>query len=148
MYPDVVESINASHKMIVRDAMEKGFEEVCIAEDDLMFTAEDGWQHFLNKKPKEYDLYLASTYIVPVSNNMVCGFHLYMVHSRFYEQFLSVPNNSHIDTAMDALKGKYEFCYPFSALQRPGFSANNKHQPTVNYNSLLKEEDVYGGLPK
>jgi hypothetical protein len=31
MYDKVVSSINASHKMIVRDAMEKGEKEVCIA---------------------------------------------------------------------------------------------------------------------
>jgi hypothetical protein len=146
MYPNVVASINASHKMIVRDAMERGLREVAIAEDDIFFPANDGWDYYLRNKPDEYDLYLACTYIVPVTNNKVCGFHLYMVHERFYEKFLSVPDEKHIDTAMDDLKGGYVFCYPFAALQRPGFSNNNR--AVVNYNKILKPEDVYGEMPQ
>lgn len=142
MRPNVVASINASHKMIVRMAMEKGDKEVCIAEDDLWFPADDGWQYFLNNKPCEYDLYLAATYILPVSSNMLCGFHLYCVHERFYEKYLSVPDDAHIDTAMDKLKGDYKICYPFAALQRAGFSSNN--MTIVNYNSMLDKKDVYG----
>jgi hypothetical protein len=69
-----------------------------------------------------------------------------MVHEKFYEKFLSVPDDVHIDTSMDELKGNYVFCYPFAALQRAGFSANNR--TVVNYNPILKNEDVYGGLPK
>lgn len=144
MFPSVVRSINLSHKMIVEDAKERGLQEVCIAEDDLWFPAEDGWEYFLSKKPapQNYDLYLAATYIPPISNNMICGFHLYFVSSKFYDRFLSVPDEKHIDTSMDELKGNYIFCYPFAALQRAGFSSNN--MTDVNYNSILKEEDVYG----
>lgn len=146
MLPSVVSSINNSHKMIVRDAMEKGEEETVICEDDLMFVAKDGWRYFLSKKPKEYDLYLAATYILPVESNKICGFHLYFIHSRFYEKFLSVPDTSHIDTAMDDLNGEYHFCYPFAALQRAGYSANNGM--ITNYNQILEDKDVYGGKPK
>lgn len=143
---NVVKSINLSHKMIVRDAKERGLKEVAIAEDDLWFTADDGWSYYLRNKPEVYDLYLACTYCIPVSNNRVTGFHLYMVHERFYDRFLSVPDEKHIDTAMDDLKGNYNFCYPFAALQRPGFSNNNK--AVVNYNAILAQEDVYGGIPR
>ncbi len=148
MVDSVIKSINLSHKMIVRDAKEKGLKEVVIAEDDLMFPSNNGWAYFLRNKPEIYDLYLAATYCMPVSNNKVTGFHLYVVHERFYDKFLSTPDDVHIDTEMDNLKGDYVFCYPFAALQRPGFSVNNKAQ--VNYNSGcgLKDEDVYGGLPK
>ncbi len=138
----VVASINASHKMIVREAKERGLKEVCIAEDDLMFPAADGWAYFLKNKPETYDLYLGATYVVPISNNIICGFHLYMVHEKFYDSFLSVPDTAHIDTAMADLKGDYKYCYPFAALQRPGLSANNKGQ-IVNYNKLLSPEDIY-----
>lgn len=128
LLPDVVQSINASHKMLVRNAMESGDKEVCIAEDDLMFTAKGSWDYFLKNKPdySEYDLYLAATYIPEDVPSKVCGFHLYCVSSRFYEKFLSVPDFCHIDTEMDRLKGVYKFCYPFPALQRPGF------QPIIN----------------
>jgi hypothetical protein len=140
--PNVVSSINASHKMIVRDAKEKGLKECFVGEDDLMFPAADGWQYFLKNKPTSYDLYLACTYVVPISNNRVCGFHLYAISDKFYDQFLSIPDDVHIDTYMDELKGDYHFCYPFPALQRPGFSSNN--MAISNYNAVLKPEDIYG----
>ena len=148
IYPDVVKSINASHKMVIKDAVYNNLPECFLMEDDCCFPAADGWQYFLRNKPdpSEYDLYLAATYIPTDPPKHVCGFHLYSVSAKFYERFLSVPDETHIDTAMDDLKGDYKFCYPFAALQRPGFSANNMMQ--VNYNSCLQDKDVYGGLPK
>lgn len=138
----VVKSINASHKKIVQWAKDNNKPYVCIAEQDLTFPAKDGWDYFLKSQPKEFDLYLACTYVPPITNNIVCGFHLYIVAQKFYDKFLSAPDGEHIDTAMDGLKGDYKFCYPFAALQRPGFSWNNPHSP-VNYNGILKSEDIY-----
>lgn len=143
---DVVSAINKSHKMIVEDAKEKGLSEVCICEDDLFFPAQDGWQYFLRNKPLEYDIYVAATYILPVELKKLCGFHLYCVSSKFYDTFLSTPNNVHIDTYFDTIPGDYHICYPYAALQRPGFSSNNKAY--TNYNAILKDEHVYGGIPK
>jgi len=142
MLPEVVPSINASHKMIVREAKKNGLPEVAIAEDDLMFPAEDGWDYFLRNKPEKYDLYLAGTYCLPVTNKIITGFHLYMVHSDFYDTFLSAKDNAHIDTEFNNIEGDYHFCYPFAALQRPGWSNNCRRQ--VNYNGYLKPNDVYG----
>lgn len=145
LLPDIVQSINASHKMIVNYAQDNGWDEVFIAEDDLYFPADDGWDYFLKKKPdyKEYDLYLGCTYIPETPPKQVCGFHLYSVSSRFYEKFLSVPDFCHIDTEMNNTGGEFVFCYPFPAMQRSGFSANNKTK--VNYNSVFdaRPNDVY-----
>lgn len=141
--PDVVQSINASHKKIVRWAKENKLKEVCIAEDDVGFIAKDGWEYFIRNKPVEYDLYLAATYVKTSPLKHICGFHLYCVHSRFYDTFLSIPDNVHVDTHFDQVKGEYKFCYPFAAIQRPGFSANN--MAVVNYNAVLKPEDIYTG---
>lgn len=137
----VVRSINLSHKQIVLYAKIKGLKEVCIAEDDLMFTGKGAWQYFLKNKPEDYDIYLASTYIPPISNNIICGFHLYILNERFYDAFLSINENLHIDTAANELNGKFVFCYPFPALQRSGFSSNNR--AFCNYNGVLKPEDIY-----
>lgn len=138
---DVVRSINASHKMIVRWAKENNKKEVVIAEQDLTFPSANGWKYFLEQKPASYDLYLACTYIPPVTNSKVCGFHLYVMQEKFYDKFLSIPDNVHVDTHMNNIEGDYHFCFPFAALQRPGFSANNKD--LVNYNMVLSKEDIY-----
>ena len=141
-HKDVVTSINLSHKQIVLWAKLVGLKEVCIAEDDLMFTHPTSWVYFLDQKPKEYELYLACSY-GGLSEKQTIGFHLYCVHECFYDKFLSVPDNVHIDTAMWPLgKEKFHFCYPFPALQRAGFSSNNK--AFADYNTVLKEEDIYG----
>lgn len=140
---DVVSSINASHKNIVRYAKENGLKEVCIAEDDLMFPCVGAWDYFLNNKPDNFDLYLSATYVVSHPLKHICGFHLYVVNESFYDKFLSASDSEHIDTVMDSIKGNFVFCYPFAALQRPGFSANNKS--VVNYNSVLEPKHIFNG---
>lgn len=141
MLPSVVDSIAESHKMIIRDAMEQGLDRCFVAEDDLMFTCKGAWDYYLKNMPDKFSLYLGGTYVVPISNNIVCGFHLYCIHKDFYKQLLDVKQGQHIDTAMNDIKGDYHFCYPFPALQRSGFSANNK--AVVDYNKVLKKEDIY-----
>jgi|SRR3954463_7399100 len=141
----VIKSINESHKMIVRWAKENNFDEICIAEQDVFFPAKDGWEYFLKNKPKEYDLYLSSTYIRPVSLGLLTGFHLYFVSKKMFDRFLSVPNDQHIDNAVCDLKGDYKICYPFAALQKPGFSANNREQVNYNKGCGLEDKDIYRG---
>lgn len=147
MFPEIVRSINASHKMIVQKAKEDGIKECCIAEDDLKFESENGWEWFLKNKPEVYDIYAAGSYMSftrpqePGALRVECivGFHLYFIHEKFYDSFLATKDTEHIDTAQ---KGDLYVCYPFAAIQRPGFSANNKSQ--VNYNAVLMPEDIYG----
>jgi hypothetical protein len=141
----VVESINKSHKDLVRLAVENDWDEICIAEDDLMFTHENSWQFFLANKPHytQYDLYVASTFIMPHDPLHICGFHLYTVSKRFYDTFLSAPDKEHIDYVMNDIGGKFKVCYPFPALQRAGFSQNNSAYS--DYNTKLRPEDIYNG---
>lgn len=147
IYPNVVSSINASHKMIVKDAKEKGLVECCIAEDDVMFPNENGFEWFLENKPKIYDIYSACNYIGKKPSGQkgafraeaIIGFQLYLIHSRYYDTFLSTPDTQHIDAEQKSALMYY--CYPHAALQRSGFSANNK--TICNYNSALNREDIY-----
>lgn len=44
----VVDSISASHKMIIQYAKDNGLKKVCIAEQDLTFTCPTAWQYFLD----------------------------------------------------------------------------------------------------
>lgn len=146
--PQVIDSINASHKAIVRQAKENKMDAICIMEDDTMFPAVDGWsqfaKQFFDNIPDSYDLYMAGTYsVIEPGNKVTCpvGLHCYIINSRFYSKFLSIPDNVHIDTGLQGL-GEFYVCHPMVALQREGFSANNKTH--VNYNTSLKKEDVYG----
>ena len=139
----VVRSISASHKMVVQWAKDNNMESVTIGEQDLMFTDKDAWEYYLKQMPNEFDIYLGCTYIPPISNSKLCGFHLYTVHKNYYDKFLSVDENKHIDTAVSDLGGDFKFCYPFPALQRSGYSANNK--AVVDYNKILSEKDIYRG---
>lgn len=143
----VEKSINLSHKNMVRMAKAQNLPEVCILESDAQFPAPDGWQYFLENKPATFDIYLGGAYglsgLQPGARRIISweGMHCYIIHSRFYDRFLSVPEDQHIDVAMDGL-GVYYVCYPFAAIQRPGWSATSKQE--VNYNRLLSKEDVYG----
>lgn len=47
----VVDSIAASHKMIVQDAKDRGLKECCIMEQDAAFTSPNAWKFFLENKP-------------------------------------------------------------------------------------------------
>lgn len=146
IYPDVVSSINASHKMIVQKAKDENKNECCIMEDDCMFPSENGWQYFLDNKPMEFDIYSAGNYMAfkrpekPCIMKVDCivGLHLYFIHSKYYDNFLATANNKHIDTEQ---KGDLYVCYPMPALQRAGFSANNKSM--TNYNAILSTGDIY-----
>lgn len=144
--PNVVQSINESHKMIVRQAKESGMKECAIAEDDIFFPSEKGWEWFLKNKPETFDIYSSGNYnsfvredaAGAVRTDTIVGLHLYIIHEKYYDRFLETPENKHIDTEQ---KGDLYFCYPMAALQRPGYSANN--MAIVNYNSSLKPEDIY-----
>lgn len=140
----VVASINASHKQIIRYAKENNIPEICVAEQDLTFTDKGAWDYFLKNKPKEFDIYLGATYILPVSNKKICGFHLYIISEKYYDSFLSVPDDAHIDTAVCDWGGDFNFCYPFPALQKAGFSFNAKD--IVDYNKNLSEEDIWKSI--
>lgn len=148
--PSVVQSINASHKMIVQDAKDNGLSEVCIFEDDCYFRKKDGWNYFVKNKPESFDVYVGGCYLVDNRNkyeaplvkvNEWVGNHCIIVHSKYYDTFLSLPHDQHIDT-INAGKGDFYLCFPYPALQRAGMSANAPGEP-VNYNSMLPPEFIY-----
>lgn len=146
---DVVNSINISQKEIIKKARERGEKEVCIMEHDIWFPRETGWRYFMENKPSDYDIYLGGSYLIdctieykaPITKvNSYVGHHCIIVHERYYDKFLETPEDSHIDTAQQG-KGDFYLCYPMPALQRPGFSMNNKAM--VDYNKILEKKHIY-----
>ena len=142
----IVKSINHSHKLIVEYAQLLKWEEVCIAEDDLRFSHKDSFRYFLDQKPEKYDIYLSSIYHGDISpENTVksfCGLHLYIVHSNFYDTFLSLPSEAHIDQSMSGL-GLFKVCNPFIAYQANGFSQNTGKNEV--YDTLMNGRTFYKG---
>jgi hypothetical protein len=151
----VVRSINLSHKQIVQWAKDSGLPEVCIMEEDVWFPGSDGWQYFLRNKPtEEFDLYLGGVYgLNPLAlrrigkepgaaeiHNFV-GLHCYIIRQRYYDKFLALPEDQHIDHQPGL--GVFYVCYPFAALQAPGWSANNKRE--VDYNQQIAKEHIHWG---
>lgn len=147
----VVESINVSFKQIIRYAKEKRLPEIAIAEDDLMFSCVGAWSYFLQNKPAHYSIYIGGNYLINEPEkyttphyklNQYVGNQLIIVSEGYYDRFLSVPDNLHIDMAQKDM-GEFYACFPMIALQRPGHSANAGRD--VNYNSNLKPEWIYNG---
>lgn len=138
--------ISRAHKQIVKWADEEGLEEVCIMEDDIWFPAEDGWQYFLDNKPKvPFDLYLGGIYRGQIDENKkvnrYTGQICYIIHERFYDTFLRADENLDIDGAMSG-KGDFYVCYPFAVICHPGWSDNVMRN--MDYNHLLKGKEVRG----
>lgn len=149
MIPNIVESISESFKMIIRNAKDAGLKEVCIMEDDVMFPNKNGWNYFLENKPKEFDLYIGGSYLIdnrieyksPITKvPEYVGNHCIIVNESYYDTWLSTDPKKHCDTVHAGL-GNFYLCFPMVSLQRPGFSANT--QVVVNYNSNIPDGYIY-----
>lgn len=157
---DVVRSISLSHKQIIAFAKEHHLPEVCIMEEDVMFPSPDGWQYFLENKPANFDLYLGGAYNLneaaykrireqsgPVEIHNFAGLHCYIINESYYDKFLSIPEDKHIDDQPGM--GRFYVCAPFAALQHPGWSANARCR--VDYNCdkrILPPECIYYGISR
>lgn len=143
----VKKSINLAHKQIVEYARFLGEEEVLILEDDIRFCGEGAFSHYLKTKPEKYDLYLGGIYLGEINkNNQVrtfSGLHCYMVHSHFYDTFLSTPDDEHLDRILSNL-GEYYVSYPFTSIQYNGKSSQSRKEE--NYDNLLNGRILYNNF--
>lgn len=106
-----------AHKQIIRYAKEKGYEETLVMEDDVHFVLPI--TEFLSKKPTDFDIYFAGVNRGEIKNgvlNKFTGTHCYLIHQRFYDTFLTLDENKHLDHALWG-KGKFVLCQPVVAVQ-------------------------------
>ena len=143
----VVRSINLSHRQIIEYAKLKGDKIICIAEDDIVFTHPNSYNYFLENIPQSFDIYLGGIYVGDIlSNNTVksfSGFHLYIVHEKFYDTYLSIPEDVHVDRALSNL-GDFYVCNPMVAIQKDDIFSSNTGK-VENYQHLLKDKAIYKG---
>lgn len=137
--------ISKAHKQIVQWALIEGLETVTIAEDDVKFTAPGAYNYFLSQQPADFDIYLGGiTYGKITSDGSVedfAGTHLYQIKRKFFDKFLSLPEEKDIDRSL-ANKGAFKVCNPFVAIQHDGYSDN--HKKVQSYNSIFRERKLFG----
>lgn len=140
-------AISRSHKKIIQWAKENNQPFVVIGEDDIQFTSKGAYEYFISKMPESFDLYMTGNYKgEPDENFRVKSFSsmsLYVCHSRFYDTFLSVPENKHIDVALSMIPGEYYFCNKMCCIQKSGYSDNVKR--VVDYKDRLVKIPQYNG---
>lgn len=143
-------AIHMGHKSIVLSAKEKGLKRCIIAEDDIVFTSKNSWNYFLSQIPKDYDLFCGLIYDGTVENgrilNGMSGTHsLYCIHEKFYDFFLSQPDDNHIDRnlGMYAFLYNYIVCLPYVVIQRGGWSFNLRMN--MWYDVYLVGKELYNG---
>lgn len=137
--------ISQAHKQIVRHAKENQLAEVLIAEDDLKFTAKGAFNFFLETKPNDFDLYLASIYIGEIKQDNTVdnfsGLTFYIVKEKYYDTFLSTPEHDNLDRLIK-YTGRFIVCNPFTVIQQNGFSDNVGIY--CNYDAFLSGRKLFG----
>lgn len=138
--------IAMAHQQIVKWAIRKNLQEITIAEDDVLFTADGAFTYYLQNKPSAFDLYLGGlTFGQLRHDNTVTDFagtHLYTIHQNFYSTFLDQNGQMDIDRALKN-KGKFVVCNPMVAIQRNGFSDNRKQE--MDYSIYFRYRSLYQG---
>lgn len=145
-YRSTKRGINLAHKSVVEYGKLLGAEETCVMEDDIRFCGKGAFDYFLKNKPETFDIYLGGIYVGDIVNGKVkefCGFHCYIIHERFYDTFLNLPLDEHIDNACRN-QGEFYVCDPFIAVQYNGFSSQTGKDE--NYDKLLEGRRFYGNF--
>jgi len=143
------QNINAAHKQIVSWAKENNIERVVIAEDDILFSHHKSYQYFLSNIPGNYDLFMGMIYAGEIQDNKIVngfsGLTLYCVNSRFYDKFLAIQNDLHLDRAlgMTAHENEYYVCPKFICKQSGSYSDNMRK--SMDYSQFEKNMIFFDG---
>ena len=129
--------ISRAHKQIVQYAKDSNLREVVVAEDDLMWTGTGAWKYFMDHKPYDFDIYVGSYYPRAYHDADfrvfgLRGMTLYVCNSRFFDKFLSLPEQMHIDGAIAMSGAKVIVCDQFVCYQSDGYSDQRKRYAENN----------------
>jgi len=118
-----------SHKKIVRYARNHNLPFIVIAEDDIVFSDKNSYQFYIDNMPKEFDIYFGMIYHGKTTETgfLRSTFHgttMYCVHNRFYDEFIALDENNHLDIILGQLVFKKLFyvCLPMVCYQSDTFS--------------------------
>lgn len=143
-------AIHEGHRQIVLEAKKNVLENCIVAEDDLVFTSPNSYRYFLSQIPKSYDLFCGLFYAGSMEGNRIMNgasgiMTLYSIHNRFYDFFLSLDTNTHIDRELGqtAYKHEYYVCQPMVVTQRGGWSFNRRE--VQYYDDYLVGKELFSG---
>lgn len=130
--------ISRSHKQIVQHAKDNKLKLALIAEDDFKLTCPVSWRFFTENIPDYFDIYLGGISAGKVNEEERTvsgwsGLFLYAIHARFYDVFLSAPEELNIDRWLSGVglqdiedklgrKPVYKLCYPIASITSDGVS--------------------------
>ena len=143
-------AIHLGHRKIVQYAKDNNLNRIVIAEDDFCFTHPNSFNYFISQIPKSYDIFSGLVYSASMQENRIMNggsgmTSLYIVNSRFYDFFLSMDIDNHVDRelALTAFKHEYFIVEQMCVTQRGGFS----HQLRQNmwYDAYLEGKEMYKG---
>lgn len=145
-------AIHKGHRLIVELAKKQNFPNCIIAEDDIVFTSPNSYKYFINNIPESYDIFSGLMYVgqSDENNKILNGasgiMTLYSIHSRFYDFFLSLDVDTHIDRDLGntAFEHEYYVCDKVVCIQRGGYSFNLKKE--MYYDDYLADKPLYGSL--
>lgn len=142
--------IHQAHNKIVQDAKDNNLERVFIAEDDIYWFAEGAWQYYLDNIPEQFDIYFAMIMVGEIDNrnrliSQGSGMTCYCVHNRFYDTFLAINPDSHIDREITSQWEKYEFYTPPKFVcSQIGGKSDNTMKAGNDYKPLLENRKLFG----
>lgn len=127
-------NINAAYRKIIKDAVTNGYPYTIIAEDDCLFSCPGAFQYYMDKRPKQFDIWLGMIYSGEVRNgrllNGYSGNTLITIAQDFYYYWLSMPDDVHPDRwiGQHAYERRYFVCNPYVAKQANGYSDNKREK--------------------
>lgn len=140
--------INRSFKKIVQWAKDNNEPMVCIAEDDMVFSAPGAWQYYLDQMPETFDTYLGGIYSGQVTGNRIMngysGNTLITIHSQFYDFFLALTEDDHLDRRLGnhCFEKQYIVCQPYVCFQLNGYSDNQRR--STSHEAFMDKVKLFG----
>ena len=142
------ESICKGFKKIIQWAKDTMQPFVNVAEDDIVFFNPDSYKYYLSQIPDDYDVFW-SMYFVGSNDenfriNSVCsGMTLFTVHSRFYDFFLNMDSDIHIDRYLTSLHEQFVFkVCPLIPVTQSGSKSDNNLM-TCDYSPFLEGRKIF-----
>lgn len=146
--------ISRAHRSCIETAKQLGLDQVTILEDDILFTSPYSFRRYLDlfrDLPDDWDIFFAGAYSLIgkrrvsdkfVTANDIAGLQCYTVRARYYDTFLTAPDDYHVDRwLIPKGRAKAYVAYPMLAMQHDGYSDQQRRMLTLS--GMHKNFDLF-----